>query len=437
MADTVPQPDSADPGAPGDLTKGPPAPAARLIPLIAPAILTGFGASLTLIAISSVAGRLENLLWEIIPDGLDIDGFNPWWIILVLTVTGAAVGLTVWQAPGHAGPDPATTDLVGPPVSPYVLPGLIVASILALAGGVSLGPENPITMVNIALAYWLGRRFMPSAGPVLWIALAAAGTIGALFGTPLAAALILSEMPGPGALWDRLFAPLTAAVTGSMTTLLLVGNDFVVKVPGFPGARVVDVVWALLVGAVGALIGLAAVYAFPLVYRTFQQIPHPVAMLTVGGLVLGALGALGGELTLFKGLDQVKDLALDYTRYGFWELLGMAVLKLVAVVIAAGSGFRGGRIFPSVFAGAALGFAVSTLIPSVPPALAVACAILGVLLAVTRQGWLSLFTAAVIVPDLTLLPLLCVAALPAWLIVTGRPEMLIKPTEPEAGAAPA
>ncbi|MER5864115.1 ion channel protein [Kitasatospora sp. NPDC002040] len=436
MADAVPS-DSADQTGGADLTSGSPTPASRLIPLIAPAILTGIGASLALIAISSVAGRLENLLWEIIPSGLGIDGFNPWWILLILTVTGVAVGLTVWKAPGHAGPDPATTGLVDPPVSPFLLPGLIVATVLALAGGVSLGPENPITMINIALAYWIGRRFMPSTGPVLWVALAAAGTIGALFGTPIAAALILSEMPGPGALWDRLFAPLISAVTGSLTTLLLVGNDFVIKVPGYPGTRFVDLLWALLVGAAGALLGLAAVYAFPLVHRTFRQIPHPVLMLTVGGLVLGALGAIGGELTLFKGLDQVKELALDYTHYGFWELAGMAVLKMVALLIAAGSGFRGGRIFPAVFAGVALGFAVNALIPSVPPALAVVCAILGILLAITRQGWLSLFTAAVIVPDLALLPLLCVAALPAWLIVTGRPEMLIEPADAEPAPTPA
>lgn len=48
--------------------------------------------------------------------------------------------------------------------------------------------------------------------------LAAAGTIGALFGTPVAAALILSEVlasqPGPGALWDRLFGPLAAGTAG-------------------------------------------------------------------------------------------------------------------------------------------------------------------------------------------------------------------------------
>ncbi|NEE60031.1 ion channel protein, partial [Streptomyces sp. SID8455] len=79
------------------------------------------------------------------------------------------------------------------PMRPGVIPGLLLVTTLALAGGVSLGPENPITAANIALAYWLGRRAAPGAPADLWLALAAAGTIGALFGTPIAAALILSE----------------------------------------------------------------------------------------------------------------------------------------------------------------------------------------------------------------------------------------------------
>ncbi|GAA3051493.1 ion channel protein [Kitasatospora albolonga] len=426
----MPDTDQPESAAGRELTEGPPTPAAKLVPLIGPAILTGIGSSLVLLAISEVAERLDHLLWDVIPGGIGIGDFTPWWIIVVLTVTGAAVGLVVWKAPGHAGPDPATTGLVDPPVSPLILPGLTVATILALAGGVSLGPENPITMINIALAWWIGHRFLPSTGPALWVSLAAAGTIGALFGTPLAAALILSELPGPGALWDRLFAPLIAAVTGSMTTLLIVGQEFVIKIPGYPGARIADVGWSLVIGALGAAFGLAAVYAFPLVHRTFRQIPHPVAMLTVGGLVLGALGALGGHLTLFKGLDEAKELALEYADYSFGALLGMAVVKLVALVIAASCGFRGGRIFPAVFAAVALGFAFSALFDSVPPALSVTCAVLGVLMAVTRQGWMSLFTAAVLVPDTALLPMLCVAALPAWLLVTGRPEMQLPEEEP-------
>lgn len=41
----------------------------------------------------------------------------------------------------------------------------------------------------------------------------------------------------------------------------------------------------------------------------------------------------------------------------------------------------------------------------------------------TRQGWLSLFTAAALAGDAAVLPLLCVASLPGWLLVTGRPQM--------------
>ncbi|HBU6421404.1 TPA: ion channel protein, partial [Klebsiella pneumoniae] len=51
---------------------------------------------------------------------------------------------------------------------------------------------------------------------------------------------------------------------------------------------------------------------------------------------------------------------------------------------------------------------------------------LGMVLVVTRDGWLSLFMAAVVVPDTTLLPLLCMVMLPAWLLLAGRPLMIAK-----------
>ena len=41
-----------------------------------------------------------------------------------------------------------------------------------------------------------------------------------------------------------------------------------------------------------------------------------------------------------------------------------------------------------------------------------------------------------LVGDPAILPLLCVIVLPAWLVVTGRPEMVVKVPEP-ATATPA
>ena len=64
--------------------------------------------------------------------------------------------------------------------------------------------------------------------------------------------------------------------------------------------------------------------------------------------------------------------------------------------------------------------------PGVQPAVGVSAGVLGVLLAVTRQGWVSLFVAAVLVAEPSVIALLCVASLPAWLLVTGRPLMQLR-----------
>ncbi|MGW2562594.1 ion channel protein [Streptomyces sp. NPDC001514] len=410
-------------------TQRPPAatPARALLPLILPAVVVGFASSLLLLGVTVLSDQLKNVLWEDLPDAIGIGRYSAPWVITVLTATGLAVGLVVWKVYGHAGPDPATTALVDPPLPASVVPGLLLAAVLALAGGVSLGPENPITASNIALAAWLGSKTMRGTGAELWAALAAAGTVGALFGTPVAAALILTESlagrPAPGALWDKLFAPLIAGGAGALTTVLIAHPTFDLSLPEFSGSRWGDVPAALAVASLGALVGMAAVHAFPYLHAAFQRLRHPVLMITTGGLVLGLLGALGGELTLFKGLSEVKVLAADPSGWSSGQFALMTIVKVAALTVAAACGFRGGRIFPSIFVGVALGLGVSALVPEVHPTLGVVCAVLGVLLAVTRMGWLSLFTAAILAADPHVLPLLCLAVLPAWLLVTGRIQM--------------
>ncbi|MGW9301813.1 ion channel protein [Streptomyces cyaneofuscatus] len=421
--------DPESPAPPHPHPHPPAAPARRLLPLVLPAIAVGIVCALILLGVSLLAERLQDVLWETLPDALGVGRFSSLWMIVMLTATGLAVGLVLWAVPGHGGPDPATTGLVDAPMRPGVVPGLLLVTVLALAGGVSLGPENPITAANIALAYWLGRRAAPGAPTELWVALAAAGTIGALFGTPIAAALILSEtlasQPGPGAFWDRLFAPLAAGTAGALTMSLIAEPSFDLSLPAYSGPHWGDLLSALLIASAGALLGMVAVYAFPVAHRAFHALRHPVLTLTAGGLVLGLLGALGGHLTLFKGLEEVKEIAADPDGWSAGEFAVMAVVKTAALVVAATCGFRGGRIFPAVFVGVALGLCAHALVDAVPPTLAVSCAVLGVLLAVSRQGWLSLFTAAVLAGDASVLPMLCAATLPAWLLVTGRAQMLL------------
>ncbi|MHB9860002.1 ion channel protein [Streptomyces sp. YIM S03343] len=409
----------------------PPAtPARTLLPLILPSLVIGVGASLVFVLVDTLAEELQHVLWRDLPDALGIGRYSVLWVMVMLTATGILTGLVVWKVPGHAGPDPATTGLTATPVAPWVLPGVLLTAMLTLSGGVSLGPENPVIAVNVGLVFWLGRRVAPQAPGELWVLLAEAATIGALFGTPVAAALVVSEaLAGrqlKGLLWDNVFAPLVAATAGALTTSLIAEPTFNLGLPpfGVPGWR--DIAAVLVVASAAALLGLCAVYAFPYSHAVFARLRHPMVALPVGGVVLGLLGALGGSLTLFKGLDQLEDLAKNPDGWSAGQYATMTIVKLTALVVAGTCGFRGGRIFPSVFIGGAFGLFAHALVSGVDPAVGVTAGVLGMLLAVTRQAWLSLFTAAILVTSPSIIALLCIASLPAWLLVTGRWRMQVR-----------
>lgn len=402
-------------------------PRARTMLLLSlPALILGVASSLILLVIMKFASILQSILWQRLPGSLGIAADSPVWIMLTLTLTGVMVGLVIRYSTGHAGPDPATEPLIGAPISPAALPGLIVALVLGLAGGVSLGPEHPVMAVNIALAVALGRRFFPRIGVLDWTILASAGTIGALFGTPVAAALIFSQtLSGSNdtPLWDRLFAPLMAAAAGSLTTSLFFHPHFSLPVAHYTQMRIVDIFSGAVVAAIAIAVGMIAVWCLPRLHALLHRLKNPVLLLGVGGFLLGIIGVVGGPLTLFKGLDEMQQMAFSQTL-GTTDFFMLAVIKLAALVIAAASGFRGGRIFPAVFIGVALGLMLHAHVEAVPAAITVSCAILGLVLVVTRDGWLSLFMAAVVVPDTTLLPLLCIVMLPAWLLLAGKPMMV-------------
>lgn len=403
-------------------------PRARTMLLLSlPAVAIGIASSLILIVVMKIASVLQNLLWQRLPGTLGIAQDSPLWIIGVLTLTGIAVGLVIRFSQGHAGPDPACEPLIGAPVPPSALPGLIVALILGLAGGVSLGPEHPIMTVNIALAVAIGARLLPRVNRMEWTILASAGTIGALFGTPVAAALIFSQTLNGSSevpLWDRLFAPLMAAAAGALTTGLFFHPHFSLPIAHYGQMEMTDILSGAIVAAIAIAAGMVAVWCLPRLHAMMHQMKNPVLGLGIGGFILGILGVIGGPVSLFKGLDEMQQMVANQA-FSTSDYFLLAVIKLAALVVAAASGFRGGRIFPAVFVGVALGLMLHEHVPAVPAAITVSCAILGIVLVVTRDGWLSLFMAAVVVPNTTLLPLLCIVMLPAWLLLAGKPMMMV------------
>jgi len=393
--------------------------------LAPPALIIGVASSLILIVIMKVAAVLQSVLWTSLPSTVGLNASSPTWVILILTLTGIAVGLVIRYSPGHAGPDPATEPLIGAPVDTAALPGLIIALIIGLAGGVSLGPEHPVMAVNIALAVAVGSRILPRVNTLDWTILASAGTIGALFGTPVAAALIFSQTLSGNAdipLWDRLFAPLLSAAAGALTTSLFFHPHFSLPIAHYSQMQLADIFSGAIVAAIAIALGMVAVWCLPRLHRLMHRLKHPVLILGMGGLIMGILSAVGGNITLFKGLDEMQQMAFSQV-FTVSDYLLFALIKLAALVVAAACGFRGGRIFPAVFVGVALGLMLHEHVEAVPAAITISCSILGLVLVVTRDAWLSLFMAAVVVPDTTLLPLLCIVMLPAWLLLAGRPML--------------
>ncbi|WP_243075796.1 ion channel protein [Microbacterium sp. SS28] len=421
-------------------TASPASPGIRTLLLMSvPAVLIGVGSAVVLRLLDLVSDELMHFLWDYLPGLFGATQSTPWWIFLALTLTGAAVGAIVWLVPGHGGPDSATTELGGTPPKLHAVPTILAVSILGLAGGVSLGPENPTIAVNSALAVAVFGRLSTKVPPALLVMLAVSGTIGALFGTPVAAALVFTGMVGamamPGSLWDKLFLPLAAAGAGSVTMMLIGGQSI-----GFTLEPIGDYQWSflwqgVLVAGVSALLGVLAAFVFPHIHRLFHALRNPIIFTTLGGMILGVLGIIGGPITLFKGLQQTGELLENPDAYTPQQLALFTAVKIVALLIAASAGFRGGRIFPAVFIGTAFGLLAYSLVPGMPISLAVACGVLGITLAATKDGWIAIFVGVALCGDVTVIPLLCIIILPVWLIVTKAPELVVHPSEPKSVSA--
>ncbi|HEX9259619.1 MAG TPA: chloride channel protein [Acidimicrobiales bacterium] len=393
------------------------------------AVVVGVSCGIALFAFEGAVHRVERVVYEWLPERLEVDDITGWYSIVVLTVAGLLVGLVLRFAPGHGGHDPATEGLFGEPLPLGSVPGLVGAALITLGAGVSLGPEAPLLgSATAVLAFVAHRRGTSGEGLVM---LGAAAMLGALFGAPIGAAFAFLEMmPSTGkALFDRFVPLLVAATSGALTVTLIAARPRLFA--PFPPARdfmIVDVLSAAALGALGALVGLLF---FPLVrtlYSAARRLPV-IVRLAAGGLALGVIAAIVGDLVLFSGQQELPLLVTDAETMSNGRLALLSAGKFLSLALAVAVGFRGGRIFPAVFTGVALGVLVHALVPGIPMVLAAGSVTTGLVLAFTRLWVLTLLMVALIV-GLSVTPLLGVAAVAAHVLLKDRPELRPAPAHP-------
>ena len=353
--------------------------------------LGGVGGLVTVAFVRALEGG-KDLLWTELPDALDVDPTS--WTFIVPTVVVGAVLLGV--ARRFLGEYPVNIEQA---IEDHKANGefdhrhiwqAVLISLISLCFGAALGPEAALMAILGGMGSWIARVIdvdTAEGSDLSYIGIVSA--LGALFGTAGAAALALDPRSTDvadarsGRLW-RLLPGLAAAGAGVVVYRNLGESEhyFDLGVPDYDFAAA-DLAWALLPVAGGVVLAVA--------FLGLGRLLAPVAGLlrgrhvlesVVGGLVL-ALLASWSYLVLFSGHEGVDTLIADLGDDSTSFLVLVALAKVVAAAALLATKWKGGRFFPLMFAGAAVGIACSQGIDGVDPVVGIAAgmtAAVGVLL---------------------------------------------------------
>jgi H+/Cl- antiporter ClcA len=302
--------------------------------------------------------QLERLVWHTLPDTIGTDRAAPWWVIGMLLIGAVLAGLAL-RMKGHGGHSALHGLALDPDLS--ALPSVLLAALASLAFGAVLGPEAPLLAIGAAFGAWVGRS-RPEAAQ-LFVLVAVAGTIAAIFGNPLIAVVMLLEIAVVSGMSRAaaVLPVLLVSVASAYVVYIGVGDfgglgQVVLSVPGTPaygGLKVVDVLLAVAVATVTVAVVLATRAGGRRVAHLAERFAFPViigAALIIAAMALIADRLAEGsiDLVLFSGQAALADVVSGLPVATLVIVLG---LKAIAYAVSLGSGFRGGAIFPAVFLG--------------------------------------------------------------------------------------
>jgi H+/Cl- antiporter ClcA len=329
----------------------------------------------------------QDRLWTSLPDALDVSPDSSGFIVAVVMAGALLLGL----GRRALGEYPVSLEQA---LEDHQRDGefdrrhigqAAVLSLVSLGFGAALGPEAALMAILGGICSWVARVIDADTAEGTDIAyVGIGGAMGALFGTAGAAALTLDprgsdpEDARTGRLW-RLLPALAAAWAGLWIYRWLGTSThyFDLGLPDY-SFRLGDLGWVVLVGLVAAAGGLAFLVVGRLADRVLAPLAsHKVLTTMVGGAVLAAL-ACWSSLVLFSGHEGVDTLVASYGDDSVRILVLIAAAKLAAAAVLLGAGWKGGRFFPAMFAGAAIGLAMSQALPGVAEVPAMAAGMTGI-----------------------------------------------------------
>lgn len=397
------------------------------------AAVLGAAVGLVSVAFLGAVHLLETLIWDDIWNDTGLSDHPGWGAVLVCGLGGLLVGIVNRGAHPrtHADQtvhdvDAAMRDAAGPPPRPAGILRLATLGIVSLGFGGALGPEAPLIAVVTALAGRLHRILHLTRAETLQFSLAAA--VGGLFGAPLGAVALAVEDPkdGNGRLGrlDRAGPSVVAAVTGLwvLVAVLPQGSLDRFTITVNPDDEIgLALVAALIAACLAAAAGLLLHALLVPAQRLAARVAPPLVLRgALGGIVLGACAAIS-PLVLFSGHHQIQELFDSVGERTAAVLVGLALLKLVAVVACLATGWYGGEIFPAAMIGTTIGLAVAEVTGTEAVGAVAAAGLVAAAATALRRPIAALLVFVVFIPAGTLVAASLGAAVGAGLLAMRTP----------------
>lgn len=273
-----------------------------------------------------------------------------------------------------------------------VAPLIFLSTILTHLFGGSAGREGAALQFGGSIGNFFGRRLhLDESDTTILMMAAMSAAFSALFGTPLAAAVLPMEFVSIGVLYYAALVPciLSSFIAQSVALFFhihqLQAPYLLENVQSIYSLAFLKII---LVGIICALVGM--LFCNMLVFTgkyAKKWFANPYLRIAVGACAIVLLSfLLQTQDYLGLGTATIKaSFSGDVRPEAF-------VMKIIFTCLTLCFGFKGGEIVPSLFIGATLGSALSGIL-GLPPDICAACCMCGVFCAVTNSPITSLLIA--------------------------------------------
>ncbi len=308
-------------------------------------------------------------LWEWLPERVH----TPFYTVLVCVIGGVLIGLFRKKYGDY--PEEMDTVLGKMKQEKHYeyknMHIMLLAALLPLLIGSSVGPEAGMTGIIIGLCYWAGDNMkFAQKNSKEYSEIGTAVTLGILFHSPLFGIFTVEERDDESEIpqltkGTKIFLYGLSLAAGAACYALL-SALFGSPMGGFPSfyapGNLVLKDYLMLIAYIFAGCLLAGFYE--LTHKGARicagKIP-PVLREALGGLCLGVAGTFVPAI-MFSGEEQMAVLMEEYADYLPWMLAGVAFLKILLTNLCIQSGLKGGHFFPVIFAGVCLGYAMAMFV---------------------------------------------------------------------------